>query len=440
MGDISLKHLPDITFFSTPSSFSPAAGDSFSTALTDTPTSTLSPLSTASSPSKDTGTPDSTPSTLRSFHSPPAVTSRSLFPQLTQSSKQNNSRVKKDNHSNNNFHIQGGNDNEISIVNSPHSLEPITYFSTSDTTFDPNVSMAFSTPVSLLEKPLPASPAPMLAGILSPSVFPEQETVKSHAHQRPDLSSPNSRNDGRINFLSQQSTHSQSSLSGQSITSNSSGNSGHGSNGTNGSGSVTKSQKSSSANTTVTRASSISGGTAESVGQLSLQRFPTGESEYKVKSMSSSGSSTRHSTGGDGNQTKASRSTSMVSTSSARSSSGSSGFKFTFKPLLHNHGNDGKQNHHLYHHHNRSSPSASANGHQQQQNSRSETFANSPFPAILLSIKLPQSLLDKYVIDQESFRHGKGIWGIGKYSWTITVLSRTNGKKVKGSTRLKTML
>jgi hypothetical protein len=47
-----------------------------------------------------------------------------------------------------------------------------------------------------------------------------------------------------------------------------------------------------------------------------------------------------------------------------------------------------------------------------------------------MTIKLPQSLLDKYVIDQEGFRQGKGIWGIGQYSWTITVLSRTNGKKV----------
>jgi len=179
----------------------------------------------------------------------------------------------------------------------------------------------------------------------------------------------------------------------------------------------------------MTQTTSISGHT-ESVGQLSLQRFPTGESEYKVnKPLSmSSGSST----GGHGlSQTKASRTTSMVSTSSARSSSGSSGFKFTFKPLLHNHGNDSNHHHHhhhhLYHHQNGSSPTASPNGQQQPV----DPFASSPFPAILMTIKLPQSLLDKYVIDQDSFRLGKGIWGIGKYSWTITVLSRTNGKKVR---------
>jgi hypothetical protein len=123
----------------------------------------------------------------------------------------------------------------------------------------------------------------------------------------------------------------------------------------------------------------------------------------------------------------------VASNSSARSSSGSSGFKFSFKPLLYNHGNDSKQQQHLYHHSNGSSPLASPSGHhhQQQQHSAFDPFANSPFPSILMSIKLPQSLLDKYMIDQESFRHGKGIWGIGKYSWTITVLSRANGKKVR---------
>ncbi|KAF9117549.1 hypothetical protein BGW39_002066, partial [Mortierella sp. 14UC] len=170
------------------------------------------------------------------------------------------------------------------------------------------------------------------------------------------------------------------------------------------------------------------GGPTESVGQLSLQRFPTGESEYKVRPVSGSGSSAGQ---GLGAQTKASRTTSMASNSSARSSSGSSGFKFSFKPLLYSHGNDGKQQQHLYHHNNGSSSSASPNGvhQQQQQHPALDPFANSPFPSILMSIKLPQSLLDKYVIDQESFRHGKGIWGIGKYSWTITVLSRANGKK-----------
>ncbi|KAF8945481.1 hypothetical protein BGZ47_002545 [Haplosporangium gracile] len=213
--------------------------------------------------------------------------------------------------------------------------------------------------------------------------------------------------------------HSQSSLSGRSIASNSSGSgSDHGS-GTSGSGSATRSHNS-SANTVMTRTTSISGGPTESVGQLSLQRFPTGESEYKVRPVSTSGLSTGQ---GLGAQTKVSRTASVVS--SARSSSGSSGFKFSFKPLLYNHGNDSKQQQHLYHHHNGSSPATSPIGHHQAL----DPFANSPFPAILMSIKLPQSLLDKYMIDQESFRQGKGVWGIGKYSWTITVLSRANGKK-----------
>ncbi|KAG0286537.1 hypothetical protein BGZ96_009376 [Linnemannia gamsii] len=167
--------------------------------------------------------------------------------------------------------------------------------------------------------------------------------------------------------------------------------------------------------------SAAGGGPTDSVGQLSLQRFPTGESDYKVRSVSGSGSSTGQ---GLGAQTKASRTTSMVSNSSARSSSGSSGFKFSFKPLLYNHSNDSKQQQHLYHHHNGSSPATSPNGHHHQ-----DPFSNSPFPAVLMSIKLPQSLLDKYTIDQESFRHGKGVWGVGKYSWTITVLSRATGKK-----------
>jgi hypothetical protein len=147
--------------------------------------------------------------------------------------------------------------------------------------------------------------------------------------------------------------------------------------------------------------------------------------------VSGSGSSTGQGFGGA--QTKASRTTSMVSTTSARSSSGSSGFKFSFKPLLYNHGNDSKLQQHLYHHHNGSSPATSPNGLHHQ-----DPFANSPFPAILMSIKLPQSLLDKYVIDLESFRHGKGVWGVGKYSWTITVLSRANGKKVNRSARIAT--
>ncbi|KAF9980497.1 hypothetical protein BGZ75_008355 [Mortierella antarctica] len=104
-----------------------------------------------------------------------------------------------------------------------------------------------------------------------------------------------------------------------------------------------------------------------------------------------------------------------------------------FKPLMYSQANDSKNQQHLYQHHgSSSSASALSSGHrqqQQQQQSAVDPFANSPFPSILLSIELPQSLLDKYVIDQEGFRHGKGIWGIGRYSWTITVLARANGKK-----------
>ncbi|KAF9945064.1 hypothetical protein BGZ70_004085 [Mortierella alpina] len=127
----------------------------------------------------------------------------------------------------------------------------------------------------------------------------------------------------------------------------------------------------------------------------------------------------------------------MASSSSARSSSGSSGFRFPkpnlFKPLMYSQANDSKNQQHLYQHHGSSnSASALSPGHRQQQQQQQlavDPFANSPFPSILLSIELPQSLLDRYVIDQEGFRHGKGIWGIGRYSWTITVLARANGKK-----------
>ncbi|KAG0360824.1 hypothetical protein BG005_009788 [Podila minutissima] len=121
-----------------------------------------------------------------------------------------------------------------------------------------------------------------------------------------------------------------------------------------------------------------------------------------------------------GSNSKSSRATSVVSTGSGRSSSGS-GFRFpkpnlSFKPLY-SHGNDSK-NHQPSH-----------GSHPHQHRSTPDLYANSPFPPVLLTIRLPQSLLNKYVIDQESFRHGKGIWGIGKYSWTVTVLSRSTGKK-----------
>ncbi|KAI9233517.1 MAG: hypothetical protein BYD32DRAFT_440008 [Podila humilis] len=163
----------------------------------------------------------------------------------------------------------------------------------------------------------------------------------------------------------------------------------------------------------------------ESLGQLSLQRFPTGESENKVTMRTSpnpSGSvqlqpsqlqhQQRPTSPSLGSTSKSSRATSVVSTGSGRSSSGS-GFRFpkpnlSFKPLY-SHSNDSKSSQH-----HRSTPDPST---------------NSPFPPLLLTIRLPQSLLNKYVIDQESFRFGKGIWGIGKYSWTVTVISRSNGKK-----------
>ncbi|KAG0321011.1 hypothetical protein BGZ99_004159 [Dissophora globulifera] len=192
-----------------------------------------------------------------------------------------------------------------------------------------------------------------------------------------------------------------------------------------------------------TPATLTAGGASDSHGQLGLQRFPTGESEYKRPlSRSKTGEQSRKSH--EITHTRTSRTTSTVSSSSARSS-GSFGFKFPkFKPLLYSHGNDSKNQQHLYQHHNNSSAASTAlnsqhhlhhlhhhshpHSHPHSQHS-TDPFANSPFPTILLSIKLPQSLLDKYVIDQESFRHGKAIWGIGLYSWTITVISRSNGKK-----------
>ncbi|GJJ79028.1 hypothetical protein EMPS_11387 [Entomortierella parvispora] len=264
----------------------------------------------------------------------------------------------------------------------------------------------------------------------------------------------------RSNSLSRQSMLSQSSLSNKSTSSaSSSSGSTNSSSGTSTSTSANNSSKSPTSSSTLafTRATSINSGKSESLSQLSLQRFPTGESENNRHPSSSSldlhhstmpsqqslQSQTRSSAQVQDPRAKPSRTTSTVSTSSsARSSSGSSGFKFTkpnlsFKPLIYSHGNDSKQ--HFYQQQNASSTGSPNGRHshpmmphaspQQKQPQAADPFANSPFPSILMSIRLPQSLLDKYVLDQESFRHGKGIWGIGRYSWTVTVLSRANGKK-----------
>jgi len=311
----------------------------------------------------------------------------------------------------------------------PNHIQPTPRTDITQTPFFSMTATAAS--ALLLDKPLPPSP------ITTPPAVPEKDMDKLPPRPAVVLSSPAAHHThlgsqvdvitrvARATSLSQQSTHSQSSISDKSIISNSSGG---------GSGS---SSDSNSHTTTSTPSTSASEGTSESVGQLSLQRFPTGESiAHRVRSSSSSSKSKTgdHSTrlSLDG-LTRPSRTTSTTSSSSARSSSGSAGFKFTkpslsFKPLLYNHGNGSKDQHHLYHHNSSSnSPSTSPNGHAHQS---IDPFANSPFPSVLMTIKLPQSLLDKYVIDQEGFRQGKGIWGIGQYSWTITVLSRTNGKKV----------
>ncbi|KAF9437861.1 hypothetical protein BGZ76_010877 [Entomortierella beljakovae] len=223
----------------------------------------------------------------------------------------------------------------------------------------------------------------------------------------------------RTNSISQQSTHSQSSLSVKSTISN----------GSSGSGGSIRSA--------TTPSTSVTGGTTESLGQLSLQRFPTGESEYKNNSalasapVSSKFKDDSNRLSSNDAQINASRTTSTVSSSSARSSSGSTGFKFSkpnlsFKPLLYSQGNDTKSQQNLYKQANSSNLSTPSNG---QHNTPDHLTASSPFPPALLSIKLPQSLLNKYVIDQESFRQGKGFWGIGKYSWVVTAISKTNGKK-----------
>ncbi|KAF9290676.1 hypothetical protein BGZ68_006391 [Mortierella alpina] len=276
-----------------------------------------------------------------------------------------------------------------------------------ETTFDSNRNCSPSAPTT-------AAATPPLSGVQRSGISPSLSTRM-------------------VTSLTQQSIHSQSSLSDKSTKSGSSGSSGSASGSGNGSG---------SGRTVTMRTASLAGATTESLGQqLSLQRFPTGESEYKVRPLSRSKAAEESSKPGQGqgqnDQEKSSRATSMASSSSARSSSGSSGFRFTkpnlFKPLMYSQSNDSKNQQHLYQHHGSSNSAAAlSSGHrqqQQQQQSAVDPFGNSPFPSILLSIELPQSLLDKYVIDQEGFRHGKGIWGIGKYSWTITVLARANGKK-----------
>ncbi|KAI1321195.1 hypothetical protein EDD11_007761 [Mortierella claussenii] len=301
-----------------------------------------------------------------------------------------------------------------------------------------STATAIVDPRQSFDKPLPASPHTLLPPVLSDKE--SQASRKEGADQVRSLTSishhsatenilpKNVVSDSltRQLSLSRQSIHSQSSLSDKSIISSSS----------SGRGSGNSSGNSRNDNTPVT---SVASGTTESLGQLSLQRFPTGESEYKTKPLSQKSRTSGHLSSSsqkshDGH-IKPSRTTSTISTTSARSSSASSGFKFakpnlSFKPLLYSHGNNSRNQQHMYQHHNNSnsSPSASPNGHSHHPQAP-DPFANSPFPSILMSIKLPQSLLDKYVVDQESFRHGKGIWGIGQYSWTITVLSRVNGKK-----------
>ncbi|KAF9573482.1 hypothetical protein EC968_008458 [Mortierella alpina] len=310
---------------------------------------------------------------------------------------------------------------------------------------------------AFLEKPLPTSPLPSalqstpdndsMEGRQAETAFDSNRICSPSAPTTtaatPPLSSAQrncispSISTRMVTSLTQQSIHSQSSLSDKSTKSGSSGTSGSSGSGS-GSGSG---NGSGSGRTVTTRTTSLAGTTTESLGQLSLQRFPTGESEYKVRPLSRSKAAEESSRPGQGlgqnEQEKSSRAASMASSSSARSSSGSSGFRFPkpnlFKPLMYSQANDSKNQQHLYHHHgNSNSASALSSGHRQQQpqqQSAVDPFANSPFPSILLTIELPQSLLDRYVIDQEAFRHGKGIWGIGRYSWTITVLARANGKK-----------
>ncbi|KAF8925172.1 hypothetical protein BGZ58_001069 [Dissophora ornata] len=292
----------------------------------------------------------------------------------------------------------------------------------------------------LLDKPLPASPLPGPPAVPEKDILPGRAILISSPKRASVMLAPNSppqngfqksavAKNTRTSSLSQQSIHSQSSISNKSInSSNSSG---------------SRSDGSTRATATSTPTTSVTGGTTESLGQLSLQRFPTGESEYKTLPMSRSKTAdhpSRHSH--ETNVLKASRTTSTVSSSSARSSSGSSGFKFPkpnlFKPLLYSQGNDSKnqQQQHVYQYHTTSSPATVSEGHHRHHHHHhhhhhqgSDPSAYSPFPLILQSIELPQSLLDKYVIDLDSFRHGKGIWGIGRYSWTVTVLSKSTGKK-----------
>ncbi|KAG0050078.1 hypothetical protein BGZ83_005163 [Gryganskiella cystojenkinii] len=294
----------------------------------------------------------------------------------------------------------------------------------------------------------------------------------------------------RSDSLSRQSMLSQSSLSNKSTSSTNSSNGGSSnssantststglnnnkhsdSNGSNNNNSDINKSPTNSSTRTFARAVSVHSGKSESLSQLSLQRFPTGEnghrSSFENNHHLSSSSSLSSAQGLDPQQQHYHqyqlaphplRTTSVVSTasssSSARSSSGSSGFKFSkpnlsFKIYGHGSNNNSNKNNDskpsfFYQQHQDSSSTGTAgigspNGrhsyplqqqpHLSPRQQPNDPFANSPFPSILMSIRLPQSLLNKYVLDQESFRHGKGIWGIGKYSWTVTVLSRANGKK-----------
>ncbi|KAG0209638.1 hypothetical protein BGX28_010154 [Mortierella sp. GBA30] len=417
MGNVPSKPSNGSTYSSTPSS--PAAGPESTTVLSPT----------RASFSVDSRLPRETVQRSNSYTAGP-------FASRNQNNDSGNS---------------GKRQNELALAVGSNS--PTATAGTKSTVLEANQALS-NDMAALFDKPLPVSPMPAASSALestrpeSPPALPDKDTIKGRQVEAilnsksdsslsktigtmttPPLNSDQGSYSGpslgtrMMATLTQQSIHSQSSLSDKSITSNSSGSSGSGS----GSG---------SGRTVTTRTTSVTGGTTESLGQLGLQRFPTGESECKSKPMSrKAGDDSLKQNQSHDAQAKSSRTTSMVSSSSARSSSGSSGFKFpkpnlSFKPLLYSQSNDSKSQQQLYQQHSSSSTSALPSAHrQQQQQPALDSFANSPFPSVLLSIELPQSLLDKYVIDLEGFRHGKGIWGIGKYSWTITVLARANGKK-----------
>ncbi|KAG9326283.1 hypothetical protein KVV02_000998 [Mortierella alpina] len=198
---------------------------------------------------------------------------------------------------------------------------------------------------ALLEKPLPTSPLPSALqstpdkdpteGRQTETTFDSNRDCSPSAPTAiaatPPLNSLQrncispSLSTRMVTSLTQQSIHSQSSLSDKSTKSGSSGSSGSGSGNGSGSG---------SGRTVTTRTTSLAGATTESLGQLSLQRFPTGESEYKVRPLSRSKAAEESSKPGQGlgqnEQEKSSRATSMASSSSARSSSGSSGFRYSW--------------------------------------------------------------------------------------------------------------